>query len=92
MVIPFSYGWVGSGSSIASPLDGADFIDVSWSRNGSAAQQFYLDDLTVLGNNDEDFIVNTNPTAVPEPDTLFLLSVAGLGIFSLRRRLMAAST
>ena len=79
--IYFNSGWFGSGSSIADPLNSMTYIDISWSRNGTAAQQFYIDDITLFGTND----APPPASAVPEPGSgiLFLSSCA---IFALLRR------
>lgn len=77
----FDSGWLGSGSSIPDPLNSMTYIDISWSRNGTAAQQFYLDDLTLFGTND----APPPSSAVPEPGTGILFLTTG-AIFALLRR------
>lgn len=75
--VPFDSGWTGSGSSISDPLNGLSYIDFAWSRNGTSAQQFYMDDLTLFGS-DTPF-VPPESSAVPEPGTGLLM----LGAFAL---------
>lgn len=82
VMIPFDSGWTGSGSSILNPLAGMDYIEIAWSRNGTASQQFYLDDLTVFGS-DTPFEVQSG-SAVPEPGTGLLL-LGAMVLFALNR-------
>lgn len=86
--VPFSSGWFGSGSSISSPLNGMTYIDVTWSRNGTGAQQYYFDDFTLFG--DDTGGGGGGGSAVPEPNTLLLLSLAGMCLVSARRHLRKA--
>ena len=78
--VPLS-GWSGGpGAFPGYNLSGMSYIDITWARQGTGAQQYYFDDFTLFGN--------TSSTAIPEPNTLLLLSVAGAGLFTIRRRLI----
>ncbi len=82
----FSSGWIGSGSSIPNALSGMTYMDITWSRNGTSAQQFYVDDLTLLGNTSEGGGGGGGgPSAVPEPNTVNLLGFVALMGLALRR-------
>ena len=83
----FSSGWIGSGSSIPTPLSGMTYMDITWSRNGTAAQQFYVDDITLLGNTSSSSSSSSSggPSAVPEPNTVNLLGFVALMSLALRR-------
>lgn len=86
ITVPYSSGWIGSGSSIPAGT-ALTYIDISWSRSGTSAQDFYVDDITLLGNTE----LPPEPTSVPEPDTLLMLGMAGVVMFALRRRLLRAA-
>lgn len=79
--LSFSSGWIGSGSSISDPLNTMTYIDISWSRNGSSAQQFYLDDFTLFG---DDTGGGGGGSAVPEPNTALMI-LSGIVLLSLRK-------
>ena len=85
--VSFSSGWFGSGSSISSPLNGMTYIDVTWSRSGTGAQQYYFDDFTLFG---DDAGGGGGGSAVPEPNTLLMLGLAGSVLVSTRRHLLKA--
>lgn len=73
--ISFSSGWLGSGSSIPDPLNAMTYIDISWSWNQTSAQQFYLDDFTLFGDESP----GGGGSAVPEPGTGMLI-LGGLAL------------
>jgi len=84
VIIPFGSGWTGSGSSLP---DTIDYIDVSWSRNGGAAQSFFLDDFSVFGDDSSSSSSSSSggPSAVPEPNTLSFIAFAMLLGLTIRR-------
>lgn len=73
VTVPLSYsGWLGgSASAFSNALSNVTFIDVQLTRNGTGAQNFFLDNFT---------LTDTSVNAVPEPSTagLLLASVAVL--------------
>ena len=83
--VPFS-GWIGGPGSFPSgdPIAGMNTIALTWSRSGTGAQQYYFDDFTLFG--DDSGGGGGGGSAVPEPNTLFLLSMAGVGIVAIRRQ------
>ncbi|HMP90637.1 MAG TPA: hypothetical protein PJ991_10570 [Kiritimatiellia bacterium] len=84
----FDSGWIGSGSSIPNPLSGMSYIDISWSRSGTAAQQFYVDDITLLGNTSGSSSSSGGgggPSAIPEPTTVNLLISVAVVLIAMRR-------
>lgn len=83
----FNSGWLGSGSSISDPLNGMTYIDLSWSRNGSSAQQFYFDDFTLFG--DDAGGGGGGGSAIPEP-RLGLFVLGAMLMFGARRVRLAA--
>ncbi|HMP75157.1 MAG TPA: PEP-CTERM sorting domain-containing protein [Kiritimatiellia bacterium] len=78
--IDFSSGWLGSGSSIPNPLAGMTYIDLTWSRSGTGAQQFLFDDFTLFGSDAPPPV----GSAVPEPGT-GLLMFGVMVVYALRR-------
>ena len=73
VTVPLTYaGWVGgSASAFSNALSNVTFIDVQLTRNGTGAQDYFLDNFTLS---------DTAGGAVPEPSTagLLLASVAVL--------------
>lgn len=73
VTVPLTYaGWVGgSAAAFSNALSNVTFIDVQLTRNGTGAQDFFLDNFTLS---------DTAGGAVPEPSTagLLLASVAVL--------------
>ena len=84
--VPFS-GWIGGPGSFPSgnPIVGMNTIALTWSRSGTGAQQYYFDDFTLFG---DDAGGGGGGSAVSEPNTLFLLSMAGGGLPATRRQLL----
>ena len=74
-------GWTGPGVFSAALTDVTE-VQIELTRNGGAAQAFYLDNIQTLDG------PVSSASAVPEPNTLLMLSLAGAGLFSLRRRLV----
>ncbi len=77
-----SGSWIG-GPGVYTTYDFSTmtFIDIQYSRNGTGAQEFFLDNMTLNG-----FSGGGGGGAVPEPDTLMLLGFAGLLLVIIRHR------
>ena len=84
--VPFT-GWIGGPGAFPSgdPIVGMNTIALTWSRNGTDAQQYYFDDFTLFG--DDAGGGGGGGGAVPEPNTLLLLSLAGVGLVAMRKQL-----
>ncbi|MCZ7592628.1 MAG: hypothetical protein M5U15_11005 [Kiritimatiellae bacterium] len=87
--------WIG-GPGVYSTFDlsGITYIDIQYSRNGTGAQQYYLDNFALNGKatqqgGDDDEGGGGGGGAVPEPNTFFVTALAGAALFALRRRLVA---
>lgn len=80
-----STGWLGSTAEFASLVSDFNFVELSVSRSGTAAQSFSLDDFQITYENS--IIPPENISAVPEPTTIsLLLFVLMLGIVARRYR------
>lgn len=83
--LDWTYGWQGSSSSDFNlALTSVNALEIQLTRNGNAAQQFYLDNVQTLDNPLSGF------TSVPEPGTGLLFAGALIAV-SLRRRLKPGS-
>lgn len=87
--LTYSGSWLGGGGTAASfsnTLGSVNWIDIQVARNGAGAQTYYFDNFVLngtLGGGGG----GGGPSSIPEPNTLLLLSLAGAGIFSVRRHL-----
>jgi hypothetical protein len=84
--LTYSSGWVGGAAAFTAALASVDQVEVQLTRSGLAAQTYYLDN---FGTTEQDFGDGGGGpgSAVPEPDALSLILVAGLLIFMSRHRL-----
>ena len=73
-------GWSGPGD-FSTALGSVSEVQSELTRNGTSAQAFYLDNIQTLDG------PVSGSSAVPEPNTLLMLSLAGAGLFSFRRYL-----
>ena len=73
-------GWSGPGD-FSTALGSVSEVQIELTRNGTSAQAFYLDNIQTLDG------PVSGSSAVPEPNTLLMLSLAGAGLFSFRRYL-----
>lgn len=87
-----SASWIGGpGSYTSYDLSSMTYIDIQYSRNGTSAQQFYLDNFALNGNLDNGGGGGGGDGAVPEPNTLIVVSIAGAILLSIRKRLKLAN-
>lgn len=81
-------GWLGgTAAAFSNTLGSVNWIDIQVARNGAGAQTYYFDNFilngTLGGGGGEG-----GSSAVPEPNTLLLLSLAGAGLVSVRRHVL----
>lgn len=80
-----SGNWIGGPGSYSSyNLSSMTYIDIQYSRNGTGAQQFFLDNMALNGFEGGG---GGGGGAVPEPNTLVLVAFAGVVLLTIRRRL-----
>lgn len=80
--LAYSAGWIGgSAAQFASVFNNVTFMDVQVGRNGTGAQDFYLDNFTLLDD------PQSSGGVVPEPNSIGLLLVGIGAVYHLRRRL-----
>lgn len=80
IVVPLDYafGWVGgSQTAFSNMLSDVQFVDVQITRNGTSAQNYWMDNFTLSAN---------ALSLVPEPGTGFL-ALAGVALLFSRRRI-----
>ena len=85
--LAYSGSWLGGGGTAASfsnTLGSVNWIDIQVARNGAGAQTYYFDNFVLNGT----LGGGGGSSAVPEPDTLLMFGMAGLGLLSLRRHLI----
>lgn len=87
--ISLSYaGWFGgSPTMFSNVLNNVTFVEVQFSRNGTEAQDYYLDNFSLNGSQGGGNEGGGGSSAVPEPGS-GLLVLAGIGFLSMRRRYM----
>ena len=83
----YSGGLGGTAAAFSNTLGSVNWIDIQVARNGAGAQTYYFDNFilngTLGGGGGEG-----GSSAVPEPNTLLLLSLAGAGLVSIRRHVL----
>lgn len=79
--LAYSGSWIGgSPAQFASVFNNVTFMDVQVGRNGTGAQDFYLDNFTLFGDE------QAGGGAVPEPNSIGLLLVGVGAVFRMLRR------
>lgn len=83
-------GWLGgTATAFSNTLGSVNWVDIQVSRNGAGSQTYYFDNFTLNGTlGGGGGGGGGGGSAVPEPNTLLTLSMAGLGLFAIRRRLL----
>lgn len=89
--------WIGGPGTYSSfDLSSITYIDIQYSRNGTGAQQYFLDNFALNGDTqqqggggDDNGGGGTPGGAIPEPNTFFVTALAGAVLFALRRRLVS---
>lgn len=85
-------GWLGgTAAAFSNTLGSVNWVDIQVARNGASAQTYYFDNFALNGTLGGGGGGGGGGSAVPEPNTLLTLSMAGLGLFAVRRRLMSSS-
>lgn len=83
-------GWLGgTAAAFSNTLGSVNWIDIQVARNGADAQTYYFDNFILNGTLGGGG--GGESSAVPEPNTLLLLSLAGAGLVSVRRHVLKSS-
>lgn len=85
--LAYSAGWLGGSAALFSNVfNNVTFMDVQVGRNGTGAQDYYLDNFTLLGGTLENLVL------VPEPGSMGLFLVGMAALLRMRRRIPGRPT
>lgn len=80
--LTYSAGWLGgSATQFSNVFNNVTFMDVQVGRNGTGAQDYFLDNFTLLGGTLENLVL------VPEPGSIGLFLVGMAALLRMRRRI-----
>lgn len=79
--LAYSAGWIGGNAThFSNMFTSVAFMDVQIGRNGTGAQDYYMDNFTLLGG------VFDNLASVPEPATFGMILIGVGTLYMIRRR------
>jgi len=89
VVVPLAYdgAWLGGNASqFASVMGSVSFIDLQIARNTTGAQDYFVDNFALI----DDDLAGPGGSAVPEPSSVQLWTMAAVMVLSMRRSLRHA--